>query len=152
MAANEKPGKARRGVFPTILDETYAVPMTQPFWDAAKEDRLVAPRCMTCGTFRLPPAPFCWVCQAQEVDWVELPGTGTVYTYTVVRHPLHLALAYAGLPLYRSRITRNDAPASVRQAYTPEEVVGFFRLAGAADVQVQEQYLYRMGVLARKPQ
>jgi len=75
-----------------------------------------------------------------------------VLVHDLVRHPLHLALAYAGLPLYRSRITRNDAPASVRQAYTPEEVVGFFRLAGAADVHVQEQYLYRMGVLARKPQ
>ena len=93
MAAREDPGKARRGVFPTILDQTYAVPMTQPFWDAARQDRLVAPRCTNCGTFRLPPAPFCWVCQAQAVEWVELPGTGTVYTYTVVRHPLHPDLA-----------------------------------------------------------
>lgn len=75
-----------------------------------------------------------------------------VLVHDLVRHPLHLALAYAGVPLYRSRITRNDAPASVWQAYTPEEVAGFFRLARAGDVQVQEQYLYRMGVLARKLQ
>ncbi|HET8825277.1 MAG TPA: methyltransferase domain-containing protein [Terriglobales bacterium] len=75
-----------------------------------------------------------------------------VLVHDLIRHPLHLALAYAGLPLYRSRITRNDAPASVWQAYTAEEVAGFFRLAGAADVQVQEQYLYRMGLLARKTQ
>jgi uncharacterized OB-fold protein len=93
MTASDTPAKARRGVFPTILDQTYATPMTQPFWDAAKQDRLVAPRCTSCGTFRLPPAPFCWVCQTQDVDWVELPGTGTVYTYTVVRHPLHPDLA-----------------------------------------------------------
>src|SRR5689334_3411771 len=39
----------------------------------------------------------------------------------LVRHPAHLALVYAGLPLYRSRITRHDAPASVRRAYTMEE-------------------------------
>jgi uncharacterized protein len=82
-------GEVQRGVFPSILDNPYADPNTQPFWDAAKEDRLVAARCTTCGTFRLPPAPMCWVCQAQDVDWVDLPGTGTVYTYTVVRHPLH---------------------------------------------------------------
>ncbi len=75
-----------------------------------------------------------------------------VLVHDLIRHPLHLALAYAGVPLYRSRITRNDAPASVWQAYTVEEVVGFFRLAGASDIQVQEQYLYRMGALARKPQ
>src|SRR5437763_10208486 len=40
----------------------------------------------------------------------------------VIRHPLHLTLTYAGFRLYRSRITRNDAPASVRQAYTPDEL------------------------------
>jgi ubiquinone/menaquinone biosynthesis C-methylase UbiE len=36
----------------------------------------------------------------------------------VVRHPIHLALVYASLPLYRSRFTHHDAPASVRRAYT----------------------------------
>lgn len=93
MAAGDNPAKARRGVFPAILDETHAVPMTQPFWDAARQGRLVAPRCASCGTFRLPPAPFCWICRASDVEWIELPGTGTVYTYTVVRHPLHPDLA-----------------------------------------------------------
>jgi uncharacterized OB-fold protein len=29
------------------------------------------------------------------VDWVELPGTGTVYTFTVVRHPLRPNLSEA---------------------------------------------------------
>jgi uncharacterized OB-fold protein len=35
----------------------------------------------------------CWKCQARDVEWVELPGTGTVYSFTVVRHPLHPDLA-----------------------------------------------------------
>jgi len=82
-------GKVEVGVFPSILTETYADETTQPFWDAAAEDRLVAPRCTTCGTFRVPPSPFCFECQQQAVEWVELPGTGTVFTFTVVRHPLH---------------------------------------------------------------
>src|SRR5581483_4712512 len=82
-------GDVRRGVFPSILTETHADDTTQPFWDAAADDRLVAPRCTKCGTFRLPPTPFCFECQGTEVEWCELPGTGTVYTYTVVRHPLH---------------------------------------------------------------
>ena len=75
-----------------------------------------------------------------------------VLVHDLIRHPFHLALAYAGLPLYRSRLTRNDAPASVWQAYTAPEAVNFFRDAGAADVQVQEHFLYRMGILARKAQ
>ncbi len=52
------------------------------------EERLVAPRCTNCGTFRLPAPPICFVCQHREVEWVDLPGTGTVYSFTVVRHPL----------------------------------------------------------------
>lgn len=68
----------------------------------------------------------------------------------LVRHPLHLALAYAASPWYRSRITRNDAPASVKQAYTTAEMRGFFQNAGAGRVEVQRHFLYRMGVIAWK--
>jgi ubiquinone/menaquinone biosynthesis C-methylase UbiE len=68
----------------------------------------------------------------------------------LVRHPLHLAIAYAGLPLYRSRITRNDAPASVRQAYTVEEMRDFLRQAGAGQIEVHRRFLFRMGAIAWK--
>jgi uncharacterized OB-fold protein len=77
-----------QGVFPSVLRDTGADDSTRPFWEAAAEERLVAPRCTNCGTFRLPPPPICFVCQHREVEWVELPGTGTVYSFTVVRHPL----------------------------------------------------------------
>ena len=70
--------------------------------------------------------------------------------HDLVRHPLHLAFAYAGTPLYRSPITRNDAPASVRQAYTIDEMGRFLREAGAASVAVRMHYFYRMGVIAWK--
>jgi uncharacterized OB-fold protein len=90
---------SEQGVFPSILTHSYADDSTRPFWDAAKENRLVAPRCTNCGTFRLPPPPFCFVCQHREVEWVELPGTGIVFAFTVVRHPLarmlHEVVPYA---------------------------------------------------------
>jgi ubiquinone/menaquinone biosynthesis C-methylase UbiE len=70
----------------------------------------------------------------------------------LIRDPIHLALVYAGTPLYRSRITRHDAPASVRQAYTIEEMREFFHQAGAANVEIERHYLYRMGVIAWKKQ
>jgi ubiquinone/menaquinone biosynthesis C-methylase UbiE len=75
-----------------------------------------------------------------------------VLVHDLIRNPIHLALAYAGMPLYRSRITRNDAPASVWQAYRVPEVREFFRAAGASQVRVTTQYLYRMGVVAQKSQ
>jgi uncharacterized protein len=83
----------QRGVFPVSLDQPYADERTQPFWDAALDGRLMVPQCTRCGTFVLPPEAFCFNCQNDAFDWVELPGTGTIYTFTVVRHPLHPGLA-----------------------------------------------------------
>jgi ubiquinone/menaquinone biosynthesis C-methylase UbiE len=68
----------------------------------------------------------------------------------LVRHPLHLAMAYAGIPLYSSRLTRNDAPASVWQAYTTKEMEEAWRAAGAKHADVSRHYLFRMGVIAWK--
>ena len=68
----------------------------------------------------------------------------------LVRSPLHLAMVYASLPLYRSRITRNDAPASVKQAYTANEVTRLLRQTTAAKVDVKYHFLYRMGIVAWK--
>jgi hypothetical protein len=64
------------------------------------------------------------------------------------RHPVHLGLVYAGLPLYRSRLTRHDAPASIRRAYTPEEMRGLLGQTSAAGVDLRTYYLYRMGIIA----
>jgi uncharacterized protein len=89
MTATEASSGPRRGVFPTIMAETAADEHTRPFWEAARQDRLVVPRCQSCGTFRLPPNAICYACQSEGVDWVELAGTGTVFSFTVIRHPLH---------------------------------------------------------------
>jgi ubiquinone/menaquinone biosynthesis C-methylase UbiE len=69
----------------------------------------------------------------------------------LVRHPFHLALSYAGLPLYRSRLTRHDAPASVRRAYTVAEMKDIFERAGIARFSAKTFYLFRMGVTLWKP-
>jgi SAM-dependent methyltransferase len=68
----------------------------------------------------------------------------------LVRSPIHLAFAYAGYPLYRSRITRHDAPASVRQAYTVNEMDSLLKQTKAARVDIERRYFYRMGVIAWK--
>jgi ubiquinone/menaquinone biosynthesis C-methylase UbiE len=68
----------------------------------------------------------------------------------LIRHPLHLLLVYAGLPLYRSRLTRHDAPASVRRAYTVEEMRAMLERTGAARLDLSRHYLFRMGVIIWK--
>jgi uncharacterized protein len=64
-----------------IVTDTW----TEPYWQAAEEERLVAPRCAACGTFRFPPTPFCPECRFQLINWVTLSGRGKVFSYSVVR-------------------------------------------------------------------
>jgi uncharacterized OB-fold protein len=63
----------------TITTDTW----TEPFWNAAKNHKLTACQCASCGHFRMPPSPFCPECQSQEVNWPELPGTATVFSFAI---------------------------------------------------------------------
>ena len=73
-----------------------------------------------------------------------------VITNDLRRSFLHLMAARAGAPVYRSRITRFDAVASVRRAYTPAEMGAMLEQTNAARFEMSEHYFYRMGVVAWK--
>jgi hypothetical protein len=65
--------------------------LSEPYWDAAREGKLVFQECRQCGTRWHPPMPICPECHSSEVDWRPAAGGGSVYTYTVVYHPTHPA-------------------------------------------------------------
>jgi ubiquinone/menaquinone biosynthesis C-methylase UbiE len=68
----------------------------------------------------------------------------------LIRGPVHLALAYASLPLHRSYMTRHDAPASVRRAYTIPEMMQMLQQTAAARVEIERRPFFRMGAIAWK--
>jgi ubiquinone/menaquinone biosynthesis C-methylase UbiE len=73
----------------------------------------------------------------------------------LIRHPLHLALAWAGFPLMRSRIAWRDGLTSVRRSYLPEEMRGLISSAFPATVpqiEISRNYLFRMGLIVWKGQ
>jgi hypothetical protein len=94
---------------PAELTGLHPSPWTEPFWDAARQHRLIVPRCRKCNTFRMPPGPFCHVCRTQDVDQVELTGRGTVFTSTITRHALIPAMAEA-VPFVIAVVELEDAP------------------------------------------
>lgn len=67
------------------------------------------------------------------------------------RHWFPLLFARASTPVFaRSALTRHDAPASVRQAFRPEELGRLAREAGFAAVQVQRHRpWFRLSLVAR---
>jgi hypothetical protein len=66
------------------------------------------------------------------------------------RSSLHLALVYAGSLMFRSRISLMDGLASVRQAYTPQELRELMSRTNAAGSEIHMRYLFRMGAIAWK--
>jgi hypothetical protein len=60
---------------------------------------------------------------------------------------IHLGLVYAGMPLF-SRITRHDAPASVKKAYTAAEMREM--VSDGHRYELRKFYLCRMGVIVWK--
>lgn len=81
-------------------------PITEPFWQAAKERRLTAAQCADCDTFRMPPTPFCPECQSDAMQWPDLSGEATLYSFAVVH-------GFPGLPdvtLVSAVVDLPDAP------------------------------------------
>jgi uncharacterized OB-fold protein len=67
--------------------------LTAPYWDAARDGRLVVQECQACEQVWHPPLPRCPHCHSAGLGWRAVSGDGAVYTYTVVRHPTHFAFA-----------------------------------------------------------
>jgi uncharacterized OB-fold protein len=67
--------------------------LTAPYWSAARDGRLVVQECRSCGRLGHPPLPACPRCHGRDLGWREVSGTGTIYSYTIVRHPTHVAFA-----------------------------------------------------------
>ena len=67
--------------------------LTQPYWDGCKNHVIKVQQCQSCGRKRHRPAAGCHWCGGRGVDWVELSGRGTLYTYTVVHRAFHPSLS-----------------------------------------------------------
>jgi ubiquinone/menaquinone biosynthesis C-methylase UbiE len=66
------------------------------------------------------------------------------------RNLFHWLAAYAGKPIYRTRLTRNDAPASVRRAYTIQEITHIASCTSASGFDVRPYYFQRFGLILWK--
>jgi uncharacterized OB-fold protein len=71
------------GVMPTPTLPAMT-PLTQPFWNAAAEGRLVLPRCRACGRHFFRPEVACTHCFATDWQWQPASGRGSLYSYSVV--------------------------------------------------------------------
>ncbi len=65
----------------------------QAFWNYCCQHELRFQRCAKCHRFRHPPGPLCSACRSFELEWIRAPETGVVFSFTIVHHSAHPAVA-----------------------------------------------------------
>lgn len=76
-------GKDARRIAP-MMDN-----FNEPFWSAAREGRLVVQRSKSTGAYQWPPRPRLLPDWDDDMEWTEVPGNGTVYSFSVVYRSSH---------------------------------------------------------------
>lgn len=56
--------------------------LTEPFWTAARDQRLSLQRCANCRKINHPPQTACGWCSSVELNFEDVDGHGRIATYT----------------------------------------------------------------------
>ncbi|MFX0142214.1 MAG: Zn-ribbon domain-containing OB-fold protein [Candidatus Hodarchaeota archaeon] len=72
------------------ISKNYLIPFKskhiQKFWDELKNKKLFALKCKECGKKFFPPLAHCPKCLSNALEWFELSGEGTLYSWTSVEY------------------------------------------------------------------
>jgi len=89
----------------------------------AREGTLVLPRCSACGTVQYPLRELCRHCLADALAWTELPATGTLLSWTVLRSSLD-GFFRAHLPWTVGLVKLDCGPVVMSHLFVPEPASG----------------------------
>ncbi|HET8846637.1 MAG TPA: Zn-ribbon domain-containing OB-fold protein [Ktedonobacteraceae bacterium] len=66
---------------------------SRPFFEGAREHRLMIQRCGACGSAHWPVRSHCSVCLSNDLAWVQASGKGTLYTFSLMHQIYHPGFA-----------------------------------------------------------
>jgi uncharacterized protein len=62
-------------------------PVTRPFWEGLAEGCIRIQHCLDCGGWVFYPRSHCSHCLSERLEWREVSGAATLYTFTITRQP-----------------------------------------------------------------
>lgn len=119
------------------MSETYQKPLpvidpgSAPFWEAARNHRLSIPRCQDCGEYHFYPRELCPHCHSDNLEWRDVSGKGTIYTFTIARRPAGPAYA-DDVPYIIALIDLAEGPRMMTNVIAPD--VEAVRIGDAVEV------------------
>ena len=112
--------------------------LSQPFWDAAREHRLVAQRCAQCGYYNHPPRPTCDRCSSRELEFAPLSGRGSIYSFTVMHQP-SIAGFEAEVPYINLVVELDEQPMLLMVSNLPRAELERVRIGGRVEVWFEDR-------------
>lgn len=80
-----------------------------PYWNGARERRLLIRHCTACGEKHFMPRHLCPHCWSDRLEWVESKGIGRVHSYSIV-HRAPTAPFAAVVPYVIALIDLDEGP------------------------------------------
>ncbi len=127
----------------SVILPDRAGPVAQ-FWEGIQQGRLLLQRCKSCGHRWHPMADICERCLSTETEWCDSQGAGTLFSYTVVHHAVHPAVA-AWIP-YTLILVQLDEGPRILSTLSPDQAgpvvigsrmkLGFKRLSAQFQIPV----------------
>ena len=56
----------------------------RPYWEGAREHKLVLQHCTGCGLYSAQPRVVCPQCHGEAFEWSQVSGKGRIHSYTIV--------------------------------------------------------------------
>ena len=94
--------------------------LNRPFWEGAKQHKLLIQKCRDCGHLMLPPLPNCPDCLSTELEWVKSAGRGQVFSF-ITYHQAWLAGFREDLPYNVAIIELNEGVRFISNVTGPPE-------------------------------
>lgn len=102
-----------------------SITLTEPFWAAAADGRLVLQRCSDCGAAILYPRALCPHCWRDRLSWQDASGAATLKSFSVVHKPAHPGwLAAAPYIVGLARLAEGPTMLSLILPHSAEPQVG----------------------------
>ncbi|MFJ5771105.1 Zn-ribbon domain-containing OB-fold protein [Psychrobacillus sp. NPDC093180] len=120
----------------TYQSRTMAIPEIHPehkeYWDAAAEGKLLIKHCDSCGDYHYYPRVLCPNCMSDNTTWIEAKGTGSIYTYSVMRRGVPYAIAFVELDEGPKMMT-NIVDCDLDKVHIDQKVTVVFKQSGDLD-------------------
>ena len=99
-------------------------PESLPYWQAAREHRLVIQHCDACGQYWFPPSQSCPHCLASNFTWSPVSGRGKVFSFVTYHRVYHPAFAKE-VPYVVALVELDEGPRLLTNivGVPPEQVV-----------------------------